>query len=177
MPQRWPPVAARNAKRFPVGRSHPLPPCQVTDYFAELMTQGNTEAAHRILAPRVEHRDMVRGGGGWCACGQRRSLPHPQQSARSQVLVSTCLLLPRLTQPLPCFPRPLQVRNEGRYGIAVRGCWWLLSLLAWPCPAASALPRLQHLPRLARLRHRGGGRVQRVAGAAAQAVGGACSAR
>lgn len=31
-----------------------------TEYFSELMTNGNAEACHRILSHDVEHKDMVR---------------------------------------------------------------------------------------------------------------------
>ena len=34
-----------------------------TAYFDELMSKGNTEACHRLLAHNVEHKDMV---GGCC---------------------------------------------------------------------------------------------------------------
>lgn len=40
-----------------------------TQYFAELMTNGNAEVCHHILSPDVEHKDMV--GTPGCCC--RRS--------------------------------------------------------------------------------------------------------
>lgn len=45
-------------------RLRPVPHLQMinlaTEYFSELMTNGNAEACHRILSHDVEHKDMVR---------------------------------------------------------------------------------------------------------------------
>ena len=43
----------------PVSRSPSQMINLATEYFSELMTNGNTEACGRLLSPTVEHKDMV----------------------------------------------------------------------------------------------------------------------